>query len=91
MSELSDIKDSIHEIKTIMTGHISETKAYREEKDKVISALTSTVWNKDGKPGLETQVDRLVQKEQARTWIVRTLCAAIAGLGLERFWNLLKH
>ncbi len=90
MSELSDIKESISDLKTMMVAHIAETRTYREEKDKVLNAITSSYWNKDGRPGIETQVDRLTEKDKNQTWLMRAIITAIAGLGIDRVWHFFK-
>lgn len=117
MSELSKINEKIDDLRNIVVTHIAATNAYREERDKVVSALTETVWDKQGKaglatkvdrlviladdheeilsdgkngPGLATRVDRMTQTERMRSWITKTVAAAVIALGLDRLWHIFK-
>jgi glutamine synthetase adenylyltransferase len=90
MSELSDIKESINELKQIVNGHIAVTNEYRRNQEKVQSAITDAIWDKGREPGALTKLDRLIEKDKSRTWLMRTVVTAVAGLGLDRLWHLLK-
>lgn len=88
MSELSDIKAGLDELRNIVVDHIARTETYRTEKDKVMSAVTETIWDKDGKPGLATKVDRLNQIENDRKWTIRAIVIALLTGLADRFLHI---
>lgn len=90
MSELSDIKDSINELKQIVNGHIAVTNEYRKNQDKVQSAITDAIWDKGREPGALTKLDRLIEREKDRSWFQRGIIASIITLGVDRVWHLFK-
>jgi hypothetical protein len=90
MSELTDIKKSLDDLTRIVTTHIAATDEYRKSKDASWKAMTDAIWDKDGNPGALTKLDRLIQKDNQRTWVMRVVYAAVAGLGLERVFHFFK-
>lgn len=73
MSEISELKQSVDGLKTVVMTHIAETNAYRKERDKVLDALTGSYWDKNGSVGTATKVDRLNEIEKNRKWFLRAV------------------
>lgn len=57
----------------------NEVKNMHEKLDAALEA----VYGSDSKTGLVIDVDRLKQSDARRTWLIRTLVAAMAALGLQ--------
>ena len=69
---------------------LEDAKARGEERDvsrdrQLAEIHYAVVGN--GTPGLKTTVDRLVQREEGRTFWSRTLGATTIGLLVERGWH----
>lgn len=62
MSDLGEIREMFHAIDKKLDTHVTETRIYREEKDKKDSAIIKTLYSED--VGLVYTVDRLKQSEQ---------------------------
>lgn len=84
MSELSDIRKDVVDLTTMVREHIAETKAYRNEQGKLLNAHSDTIWDKDGKPGLATKLDRLVEIEKNRKWTIRAIGSGVIALILDQ-------
>lgn len=56
-----------------------QLKTVGEDVREILTALKGS----DSKPGLILDVDRLKQNDARRTWLLRTLIAAITALGLQ--------
>lgn len=79
-----------------MPGTLPETVARVEEK---VDGLRTTMdrlcllIEGDGgevNPGLKVTVDRLVQTEKRRKWVVHAALTGFIGLIAERIWGLLR-
>lgn len=90
MSELSEIKKDIADLRTIVVEHVTKTETYRMEKDKLIESIKATVWDKEGNPGLATKVDRLNEIEKNRKWVIRAISTGMIGLILEWVSHIFK-
>jgi hypothetical protein len=57
----------------------NEMKSMHEKLDEALDIMKGS----DSKPGLILDVDRLKQNDARRTWLLRTLVAAMCALGLQ--------
>jgi len=64
--EIKSLEEKINNLTNIVTTHISRTEVYRENQTKLLDAHSKEIWG-NGKPGLDTKVDRLEQAERNRT------------------------
>lgn len=88
MSEITELRKSFEDFKSVVLTHIAETNTYRSEKDKVVSALAKTVWDDGNAPGLATKVDRLNETEKGRKWFLRALGGSSIALIIKELWHL---
>lgn len=78
-----------------MPGTVPEAVARVEEKvDGLTFKLDRLCLSIEGDggidhPGLKVTVDRLVQTENRRIWILRTMGAGFLGLLAERVWGFI--
>lgn len=78
-----------------MPGTVPEAVARVEEKvDGLAVKLDRLCLNIEGDggndhPGLKVTVDRLVQTEKRRDWVLRTIGAGFIGLLAERLWGFI--
>lgn len=72
-----------------MPNSVPETVARIEEKVNRLCLLIEGD-DSDNKPGLKLKVDRLVQTEKRRSWILHAFGTGIIGIIAERVWSLLK-
>lgn len=66
----------------VIKEHMKNTS---DDVHEILDALKGT----DSKPGLILDVDRLKQNDARRTWLIRTLVAAIGALGLQALFSQL--
>lgn len=62
---------------------VTEVKAHLEYLRKDVKVIVEAIRGTDSKPGLLLDVDRLKQNDARRTWLLRTLVAAMGALGLQ--------
>lgn len=90
MSELSEIKKGLDDLKTIVVTHIARTEEYREHQTKLINAHSDALWDNDGNAGLVTKVDRILQAEVKKDWQRKALGTGVIALIGERFSHFFK-
>lgn len=90
MSELSEIKKGLDDLKTIVVTHIAATNEYREHRDKLVDAHSKALWDHEGKPGLTTKVDRIIQAEEKKDWQRKALGTGFIALICERAAHIFK-
>lgn len=76
--------------------HLTEIKNLEHQENKVRIERFQTLLEKydhilmgNAKPGLVTQVDRLLQKEEGRTWTLRTIAVSIIGLVAKAVFDVI--
>ncbi len=89
-NELISIKKSVDELRSIVDRHISETNTYRVLRDKLVDAHSNVIWDQEGRPGLATQMDRLIQMEKAKDWQRKAIGTGVIALIGERIAYFLK-
>lgn len=87
MSELSDIRKGLDELKEIVVKHIAETQVYRNMQAEVIKAHSKDLWG-DGDPGIKMNVDRLMTIVENRKWTIRAIIAAVLAGITDRLFNI---
>lgn len=96
MSDLGEIREMFHAIDKKLDTHVSETRIYREEKDKRDSSIIKTLYAQD--TGLVYTVDRLRENEKLnkvhKKLMVTLFGVPIVGWILEalfHFFNITPH
>lgn len=80
MSELSEIKKSVDDLKDIVITHIAKTDEYRTHKDKLTEAHSQALWDHGDNKGLVTKVDRLERTDMLKNWIMGTIFIAVLSI-----------
>ena len=91
MSDISQLKEAVESLTTIVNKHIAETNEYRKHRDKIVDAHSEALWDKEGRIGLLTKVDRLIQTEAVRVKVYFVMITATVGIAAERLWEGLKQ
>ncbi len=75
--------------------HLTEIKNLEHQENRVRIERFQALLEKydhillgNAKPGLVTQMDRLLQKEESRTWTFRAIAASTIGLVLKAIFDV---
>lgn len=85
------IAERLQAVENVLISYTTESKAWREHSQKLLDDHSKEIWGSGEKdPGLKTKTDRLVQIEENRKWILRTLYATVVGLLAKTGWDGFK-
>lgn len=87
IAELQQLKDRINHLAEIKTIEHEETRRLMGKFSELLEKHDHAIFG-NAKVGLITQMDRLLQKEEGRTWALRTIAVSIVGLVAKAIFDV---
>ena len=88
--EKMKIAERLQALETTLVSHTAQMSLWTKKTEDLLNKHSEEIWG-NGKPGLKTEVDRLIQVEEGRKWLFRVVVGAIAGLLAKAGFDIFKH
>ena len=87
LTKLQALEDKISHLSEVKTLEHNENRARLKELQELLTRHDHILLG-NAKPGLSTQIDRIVQREESRTWAGRAIAASTIGLVLKAIMDV---